>query len=243
MFSHSLCSLLVIFLVECMSGCFALHRTYPLTVRRVQTFRPPMWITSSPTRLRHLRQRSSVSLTDPSFLVIARTSLHMIAVQLPLASSPPGLPARQAVVSEATPLLDPCPSEFTAPPRRHTFTGGHNHGLMLGHHRHEPPQQHERHHTDHPRSGLMQYLGPEEDRGEEASPTRHQHVADHRQSRHLHSHALVHAHHSGDIEGLVDRPDSDAEINSAADDAELKIGRKRQIIGILVRLMASSFTR
>ena len=243
MFSHSLCSLLVIFLVECMSGCFALHRTYPLTVRRVQTFRPPMWITSSPTRLRHLRQRSSVSLTDLSFLVIARTSLHMIAVQLPLASSPPGLPARQAVVSEATPLLDPCPSEFTAPPRRHTFTGGHNHGLMLGHHRHEPPQQHERHHTDHPRSGLMQYLGPEEDRGEEASPTRHQHVADHRQSRHLHSHALVHAHHSGDIEGLVDRPDSDAEINSAADDAELKIGRKRQIIGILVRLMASSFTR
>jgi hypothetical protein len=64
-------------------------------------------------------------------------------------------------------------------------------------------------------------------------------VVDHRQSRHCHSHALGHAHHNGDIEGLIDRSDSDAETGSTADDAELKIGRRRQIIGILVRLTAS----
>lgn len=158
----------------------------------------------------------------------------MIAVQLPSPSSP----TRQVVVNEASPLLDSRPSEITAPSRRHTVTCGHNHGLVLGHHRHEPPQQHERHHTDHPRCGLMQYLGPE-NRVEEVSPITHRHVADHRQSRHRHSHALGHAHHRGDIEGLVDRSDSDAETDSMADDAELKIGRRRQIVGILVRLTVS----
>ena len=235
---HSLCSLLVIFLVECMSSCSELHPTYPLTMRNTQTFRPPMWITSSPTPPRLVRQRSSVSPTDLSFMVIAQSSIRMSAVQLPLTSSPSCLPSRQAVVNEATPLLDSRPSEFTAPPRRHTLTGGHNHSLMLGHHRYEPPQQHERHHTDHPRCGLPQYLGPE-DREEDAPPTSHHHVVDHRQSRHCRPHALGHAHHSGDIEGLVDRSDTDAETGSTADDAELKIGRRRQIIGILVRLTIS----
>jgi len=162
----------------------------------------------------------------------------MIAVQLPLPSSHPVSPNQQVVVNEATPLLGSRPSELTAPPRRHSVAGVHNHGLMLGHHRHEPPQQHERHHTDHPRCGFIQYLGPE-DREEESSPTSYHHVADHRQSRHRHSHALGHAQHRGDIECLVDRSDSDAEIDSTADDAELKIGRKRQIIGILVRLTVS----
>jgi hypothetical protein len=37
------------------------------------------------------------------------------------------------------------------------------------------------------------------------------------------------------MESLLDTPDLDAETDSEADEAELKIGRKRQIIGILVR--------
>jgi zinc transporter 1/2/3 len=46
------------------------------------------------------------------------------------------------------------------------------------------------------------------------------------------------------VEGLTDRSDSNVETDSTANDAELKIWRKRQIIGILVRLTDSpSITR
>lgn len=84
----------------------------------------------------------------------------------------------------------------------------------------------------------MQYFGPE-DREEEASPICHHHVADqwHAQPHqsHAHGHAYHNAHHSGDIECPLGGADSDGETDSMADDAQLKIGRKRQIIGILVR--------
>ena len=63
----------------------------------------------------------------------------------------------------------------------------------------------------------MQYLGPK-DREEEPPPTRPHHVAD---SQNRHSHALRHAHYSGELEGLVDKSDSVAEMDSTADDAEL----------------------
>jgi hypothetical protein len=50
----------------------------------------------------------------------------------------------------------------------------------------------------------------------------------------VHSHEDSHHHVHGDLESLMDRPDSDAETDSTAEDDELVIGRKRQIVGILV---------
>jgi hypothetical protein len=79
----------------------------------------------------------------------------------------------------------------------------------------------------------MQYFGPE-DREEEASLTRHHHVADQWHAQRHQSHAHGHVHHSVDVECLLDEADSDGETDSA-DDVEPIIGRKRQIIGILVR--------
>jgi hypothetical protein len=37
------------------------------------------------------------------------------------------------------------------------------------------------------------------------------------------------------MESLLETPELEAETDSEADEAEMKIGRKRQIIGILVR--------
>jgi len=157
-------------------------------------------------------------------------------VPFPPASSHPVSPTRQ-VADEATPLLDSRPSEPTArPPHRHTIIGIPPHNLVLGHHRHEPHGQHERHHSDHPRCGLAQFYGTG-DREEDDAATnkmiqaRDHHAADHRQSRH-HLHSPHHSH--GDIESSPGSSDTDAETDSTADEAELKIGRKRQIIGILV---------
>jgi hypothetical protein len=83
----------------------------------------------------------------------------------------------------------------------------------------------------------MQYFGPE-DREEGASPTSHHHVADQWHAQLHRSHALGHAyhdaHHSGDIECPLGEAELDGETDSTTDDTELKIGRKRQIIGILV---------
>lgn len=74
-----------------------------------------------------------------------------------------------------------------------------------------------------------------------ASPERDHHVADYQQPRRYQSHSHGHPHHGhGDMESLLDTPELDVETESEADDAELKIGRKRQIIGILVRF---TFTR
>lgn len=114
---------------------------------------------------------------------------------------------------------------------------------MLGHHRHEAPQQHERHHIDHPRCGLAQFFSPEDTVPEDAEiskvpPERNHHVAEYQQQpRRYMSHSHGHSHH--DMESLLETPDLEAETDSD-DEAELKIGRKRQIIGILVRLNASN---
>jgi|SRR5712671_717374 len=206
-----------------------------LTKVQTQTFRPLMSITFNRTLPYPLPQRSSVGIVDLSFRINARSFLFVDA-QLHPASPHPISPIRQ-VADEVTPLLDSRPSEPTArPPHRHTVTGTPPHNLVLGHHRYEPHQQHERHHSDHPRCGLAQFYGPEDREEEDAAAnkiaqTRDYHAAEHRQSRHRHSHS----HHShGDIETFLDDPDTDAETDSTADEAELKIGRKRQIIGILV---------
>ncbi|KAH9994332.1 ZIP zinc transporter-domain-containing protein [Russula compacta] len=159
---------------------------------------------------------------------------------VPSPSSPPVSPTRQ-VIDEVTPLLDPHPSEFNARSRRHSINSVHTHGLMLGHHRHELPQQHEEHYSDHPRHALLQLFGPEDREEEEVeedaatakpAPATDHHVAQHhRPSQHHHSHS----HHHSDVECLLDSADSDGETDPTSDDeAELKIGRKRQIIGILV---------
>jgi hypothetical protein len=113
---------------------------------------------------------------------------------------------------------------------------------MLGHHRHEAPQQHERHHVDHPRCGLTQFFSPEDTVAQDAAiakepSARDHHVAEHQQPRRYLSHSHGHTHHShGDMESLLETPELEAETDSEADEAGLKIGRKRQIIGILVRL-------
>ena len=198
-----------------------------------------MWITSTRTPQNPLPQRSKVSLAC-LFLAHRSDKPPSPATQLPPPSPPPVLPTRQAT-DEATPLLGSRTLQPTAQPRRHTITTPHAHGLVLGHHRHEPPRQHERHYVDHPRCGLTQFSPPEDIVEEDpatakASPVRDHHVADYQQSRRYQSHSHGLPHHShGDMESLLDTPDLDAETGSDADDAEIKIGRKRQIIGILVR--------
>jgi hypothetical protein len=67
-------------------------------------------------------------------------------------------------------------------------------------------------------------------------PTGSHHVAEYQQPQRHQPHSRGHAHHGhGDMESLLETPDLEAEIDSEADEAETKIGRKRQIIGILVR--------
>lgn len=153
--------------------------------------------------------------------------------QLQPSSPSPVLPTHQAI-DETTPLIFSHPSHPSAQPRRHTITGPHAHNLMLGHHRHEAPQQHERHYSDHPRCGLTQFFPPEDTVAEDAAiakvpPARDHHVAEYQSHSHGHSH-----HGHGDMESLLETPELDAETESEDDEAELKIGRKRQIIGILV---------
>jgi hypothetical protein len=199
-----------------------------------------MWTTSTRTPPYHLPQRPSVSPIDLFLFGAISQSTPYLAAQLPPSSPPPVLPTRQAT-DETTPLIFSHPSQSSAQPRRHTITDPHAHNLMLGHHRHEAPQQHDRHYIDHPRCGLTQFFSPEDTVAEDAAiakvpPARDHHVAEHQQPRRYLSHAHGHSHHGhGDMESLLDTPELEAETDSEADEAELKIGRKRQIIGILVR--------
>ncbi|KAI0262107.1 Zinc/iron permease [Gloeopeniophorella convolvens] len=156
----------------------------------------------------------------------------------PVYSSPvtPVSPTRQST-DETTPLLGPRPTVSSAQARRHTIAvpRGHEHSLIPGHHRHEPSSQHEEHHRDHPRCGLMRFysgdtetgtnvkLAPTEEQTEERHPPRRQH-----------SHGHSHHHSHGDLDALLESSDSDMETDSTADEVELAIGRKRQIVGILV---------
>jgi hypothetical protein len=61
-------------------------------------------------------------------------------------------------------------------------------------------------------------------------------VAEYQQPQRYLSHSHGHFHHGhGDMESLLESPELEAETDSEAGEAEIKIGRKRQIIGILVR--------
>jgi len=74
------------------------------------------------------------------------------------------------------------------------------------------------------------------------SPTGSHHVAEYQQPQRYQPHSHGHAHHGhGDMESLLETPDLEAETDSEADEAEIKIGRKRQIIGILVRFNPLTF--
>ena len=202
-----------------------------------------MWTTSNRTPPYHLPQRSSVSLKDLFLFGITSQSTSYLAGRLPPSSPSPVIPSRRAT-DETTPLLFSHTSQPSAQPRRHTITGPHAHNLMLGHHRHEALQQHERHYIDHPRCGLTQLFSPEDTVAEDAMvgkvpPARDHHVAEYQQPQRCQSHSHGHSHHShGDMESLLETPDLEAETDSEADGAEIKIGRKRQIIGILVSFNA-----
>ena len=177
-------------------------------------------------------------------LVSLLNQFPISATQPPI-SSPPISPS-QEVPSESTPLLDSCSS---APPkkhrRRHTVSVAqvlnHSHGLLPGHHRHESHSRHEHHHIDHPRCVLTRFYESADDEGRASAKLSH--VEDHQagepqQSLHVHSHSHGHGHHGhGDLEALLERADSDAGSDCTAEeeDAEVTIGRKRQIVGILVR--------
>lgn len=148
----------------------------------------------------------------------------------------------QQTPDESTPLLDPCASIPSTHFRRNTVCGDvHGHNFVFGHHRHEPLRQHERHHSDHLRCGVVR-LYDSEDREENATiksvpagdPERPPSQRHQVQSSHHHHHHHHHTH--GDLESLLDRPDSDAETDSESmtEDGEPMIGRKRQIVGILV---------
>ncbi|KAH8980034.1 Zinc/iron permease [Lactarius hatsudake] len=159
--------------------------------------------------------------------------------QLPPISSPPITPSQQAP-REGTPLLGSCSSSCTKQPRQHTVAGAHSHdhshGLLPGHHRHEPHRQHDQHHTDHPRCVLTRFY-ESADGDQCASAKVSSHVEDEAQHYQVHSHSHGHGHHGhGDLEGLLDGADSDANTDCTAEEEEADriIGRKRQIVGILV---------
>ncbi len=168
------------------------------------------------------------------------------ATQLPPISSPPISPSQQAP-REGTPLLGPCSSARAKQPRRHTVAGAHSHdhshGLLPGHHRHEPHRQHDQHHSDHPRCALTRFY--ESADGEGCASAKTPHVEDHQAGEpqlslpyQVHSHSHGHGHHGhGDLEGLLEGADSDAGTDCTAEEeeADRTIGRKRQIVGILVR--------
>ena len=69
-------------------------------------------------------------------------------------------------------------------------------------------------------------------------PEKDHHVVEYQQPRSCLSHSHGHSHH--DVESLFETPDLEAETDSEDDEAEIKIGRKRQIIDILVRFNAFS---
>jgi hypothetical protein len=193
-----------------------------------------MWTTSIRTAPNRLPQRPTVSLIDLFLFGIISQSTPYLATQLPPSSPPPVLPTRQAIDH---------PSQPSVQPRRHTITGPHAHNPVLGHHRHEAPQWHERHYIDHLRCGLTQFFSPEDTVAEDTvaakvPPEKDHHVVEYQQPRSCLSHSHGHSHH--DMESLFETPDLEAETDSEDDEAEIKIGRKRQIIGILVRFNAFS---
>ncbi|KAH8987155.1 Zinc/iron permease [Lactarius akahatsu] len=163
--------------------------------------------------------------------------------QLPPISSPPITPSQQAP-REGTPLLGACSSACTKQPRQNAVAGAHSHdhshGLLPGHHRHEPHRQHDQHHTDHPRCVLTHFYESTDGEGC-ASAKVSSHVGDHQvgeaQHYQVHSHSHGHGHHGhGDLEGLLEGADSEADTDCTAEEEEADriIGRKRQIVGILV---------
>ncbi|KAI0273263.1 hypothetical protein BGY98DRAFT_998433, partial [Russula aff. rugulosa BPL654] len=102
----------------------------------------------------------STAYVDNLHLYSSEPSTSKInTIQLPPSSPPPVLPTRQAIDH---------PSQPSAQPRRHAITGPYAHNPVLGHHRHEAPQQHERHYIDHPRCGLTQLFSPEDTVAEDA---------------------------------------------------------------------------
>ena len=136
------------------------------------------------------------------------------------------------------------------PPQKHrrytvadAQSHGHSHGLIPGHHRHESHSRHEHHHIDHPRCVVTRFYEAADD--EDCASAKASHVEDlqapesQRYPAHSHSrsHSHGHSHGHGDLEALLEHADSDAGTDCTAEeeDAERAIGRKRQIVGILVR--------
>jgi hypothetical protein len=239
----SLSSLLVIFLVECMSSPTS---SAPLTIRY---HRPLDRVRGSPSflplRTIHTKTRAYVQLA-----YLSRhypINFHLSAAQLPPISSPPISPSSQQAPSDSTPLLGSCSSAPSQKPRRHTVVGldshdGHSHNLIPGHHRHESHSRHEHHHIDHPRCVVTRFYEATEGEGCASAKVSHGEDLDlqapepQRYPVHSHSHGH-HGHGHGDLEALLEPADSDAGTDCTAEeeDAERAIGRKRQIVGILVR--------
>ena len=169
------------------------------------------------------------------------------AAQLPPITSPPISPSQQQAPSDSTPLLGSCSSVPPQKHRRYTVADaqshGHSHGLIPGHHRHESHSRHEHHHIDHPRCVVTRFYEAADD--EDCASAKASHVEDlqapepQRYPAHSHSrsHSHGHSHGHGDLEALLEHADSDAGTDCTAEeeDAERAIGRKRQIVGILVR--------
>ncbi|KAI9439274.1 Zinc/iron permease [Lactarius indigo] len=177
----------------------------------------------------HLHSYSSV----PSTPKVEPTQLPPI--------SPPITPSQQAP-REVTPLLDSCSSTHTKQSHRHTVGGAHSHdhshGLLPGHHRHEPHRHHDQHHTDHPRCVLTRFYESADGEGcASAKVSSQDDQVGEAQHYQVHSHSHGHSHHGhGDLEGLLEGADSDADTDCTAEEEEADrlIGRKRQIVGILV---------
>ncbi|THH16083.1 hypothetical protein EW146_g4496 [Bondarzewia mesenterica] len=132
--------------------------------------------------------------------------------------------------SETTPLLSPNSSRPTQPARRYSLSNpkvnGHVHvhdqEILEGHHRHELRCSHDEHHGPPPRGSIPLF-------GEELEDPHHHYYHHH---SHFHRHEHEHGHVHANLEIVGD--EANEECVHERSDEELEIGRKRQVVGILV---------
>ncbi|KAF8260497.1 Zinc/iron permease [Lactarius quietus] len=171
----------------------------------------------------HLLQDAFDRLQDPDVndiqaLVTGQVSLYISTAYVDHLHSYPSEPS--------TPRLERTDIRLSFAAHAHS----HSQSLLPGHHRHESHTRHDHHHVDHPRCAITRFF--ESADGEGCTSAKVSHVEDGQVAEP--QHYLHHGH--GDLEALLERAASDAGTDCTAEeeDAERTIGRKRQIVGILV---------
>ncbi|KAI0048134.1 Zinc/iron permease [Auriscalpium vulgare] len=190
-----------------------------------------------------------VSLLLIFFIEYSSTSFVDYLHSYPSAPSSPKLETSNTPLpplSESTPLLAvPVSAPASPSARRHSIASlqdpahAHHENLEIfqGHHRHEPRLAHAEHH-EYPRRGSVLLLDAElgVSPGDVIKPALSQDGHAPRPQHNVPGHGHQHRHAHLDLESLAeeDNDDEDCSSDAAAAAAKLEIGRKRQVVGILV---------